>query len=183
LKAQEGLARDGRAIRPAAVSCRTHELTRLPAFRDAGTLRTDYYDIEDYCQAHVTFTDGTVADIFSTEVVLGGVHNWLEVYANNHRTRCNLNPIDALTTYNPREEFFKDVYVVEKIGTKQGWSHPAPDEEWQHGFAQEMQDFIECIAHSRRPQCGAELGYDTVAVLYSGYLSAERGGADVPIAL
>jgi hypothetical protein len=46
-----------------------------------------------------------------------------------------------------------------------------------------MQDFIECIAHSRRPQCGAELGYDTVAVLYSGYLSAERGGADVPIAL
>jgi predicted dehydrogenase len=183
LKAQEGLARDGRPIRPAAVSCRTHELTRLPAFRDAGTLRTDYYDIEDYCQAHVTFSDGTVADIFSTEVVLGGVHNWLEVYANNHRTRCNLNPIDALTTYNPREEFFKDVYVVEKIGTKQGWSHPAPDEEWQHGFAQEMQDFIECIAHNRRPQCGAELGYDTVAVLYGGYLSAERGGANVQIIL
>jgi hypothetical protein len=46
-----------------------------------------------------------------------------------------------------------------------------------------MQDFIECIAQNRRPQCGSELGYDTVAVLYSGYVSAERGGAVVPIAL
>jgi predicted dehydrogenase len=179
LKAQEGLARDGRAIRPAAVSCRTHELTRLPAFRDAGVLRTDYYDVEDYCQIHVTFSDGAVADIFSTEVVLGGVHNWMEVFANNHRTRCNVNPIDALTTYNPREEFFKDIYVVEKIGTKQGWSHPAPDEEWMNGFVQEMQDFVECMAQGRRPQCGSELGHDTVAVLYAGYLSAERAGAEV----
>ncbi len=181
LKRVEGEARDGRPLRPATVSARVHEITRLENFRNLGFLRTSYDDVEDYGQLHVTFEDGTVADIFSSELVLGGVHNWLEVYADNHRTRCNLNPIDALETYNAKEEFLADVYVAEKIGTKQGWSHPAPDEDWQHGYPQEFQDFMESICHGREPRCGAELGCDTIAVLYSAYLSAERQGMEVEI--
>jgi predicted dehydrogenase len=181
LKRSEGEARDGKAIRPASVSARTHEITRLKSFRDEGFLRTSYEDIEDYSQSHITFEDGTVADIFATELVLGGVHNWMEVFANNHRTRCNLNPIDALETYNPREDILKDVYVTEKLGTKQGWSHPAPDEDWQHGYPQEFQDFVECIREGREPLAGGELARDTIAVLYSAYLSAERQGAEVAI--
>jgi predicted dehydrogenase len=168
-------------VRPASVSCRTHRLTKLASFQDQGHLRTGYDDIEDYGAIHVVFEDGTVADIFASEVVLGGVANWIEVYATNHRTRCNLNPIDALTTYNAREEYFNDIYVVEKTGTKQGWSHPAPDEDWQHGYPQEMQDFMECAATGRAPLCGSQLGWDTTAVLYAGYVSAERGGAEVRI--
>ncbi|MGO9269871.1 MAG: Gfo/Idh/MocA family protein [Terriglobia bacterium] len=187
LKRAEGEARPGghirpiRPIRPATVSARTHEITRLKGFRDEGYLRTGYDDIEDYGQMHITFDDGTVADIFSCELVLGGVHNWLEVFANNHRTRCNLNPIDALETYNPREELLKDVYVTEKLGTKQGWSHPAPDEDWQHGYPQEFQDFAESIHANREPQSGGALARDTIATLYAAYLSAERRGAEVEI--
>jgi predicted dehydrogenase len=181
LKRVEGEARDRRAIRPATVSARTHEITRLATFRDAGFLRTAYHDVEDYCQVHLTFADGTVADVFSSELVLGGVHNWLEVFANNHRTLCNLNPVNALETYNPREDILKDVYVTEKIGTKQGWSHPAPDEDWQHGYPHEFQDFMESIAANRPPLSGGELARDTIAALYSAYLSAERRGAEVEI--
>jgi predicted dehydrogenase len=181
LKRVEGQTRDGLAIRPATVSARTHEITRLPAYRDAGFLRTAYEDVEDYAQIHVRFSDGTVADIFSSELVVGGVHNWLEVVCNNHRTRCNLNPIDAVETFNPREEILRDVYVTEKLGTKQGWSHPAPDEAWQHGYSQEFQDFMESIYHGREPLSGMELARDTIAVIYSAYLSAERGGLEVEI--
>jgi predicted dehydrogenase len=181
LKRAEGEARYGKPIRPATVSARTHEITRLKNFRDAGFLRTSYDDIEDYGQVHIVFEDGTVADILSCELVLGGVHNWLEVFANNHRTRCNLNPVNALETYNPKEDFLKEVYVTEKIGTKQGWSHPAPDEDWQHGYPQEFQDFMEAVATGREPLCGAELGRDTIAVLYSAYLSAERLGVEVEL--
>jgi predicted dehydrogenase len=130
---------------------------------------------------HLTFNDGTVADVFSSELVLGGVHNWLEVFANNHRTRCNLNPTNALETYNPREDLFKDVYVVEKIGTKQGWSRPAADEAWHHGYLRELQDFMECFAANREPLASAELARDTIEVVYSAYLSAERRGAEVEI--
>jgi predicted dehydrogenase len=181
LKRAEGEARSGKALRPATVSARTHAITRLEGFRDAGFLRTMYDDVEDYGQMHVTFDDGTVADIFASELVLGGVHNWLEVFANNHRTRCNLNPIDALETYNPREEILKDVYVTEKLGSKQGWSHPAPDEDWQHGYPQEFQDFAESYARDRAPLAGGELARDTIAVLYSAYLSSERRGVEVNV--
>lgn len=181
LKRTEGEARDSKPIRPATVSARTHEITRLKTYRDLGFLRTSYDDIEDYGQMHITFDDGTVADIFSSELVLGGVHNWLEVFANKHRTRCNLNPIDALETYNPKEEFLRDVYVTEKLGTKQGWSHPAPDEDWQHGYPQEFQDFMEAIAAGHEPLSGADLASDTIAVLYSSYVSAERRGAEVEV--
>jgi predicted dehydrogenase len=181
LKRAEGETRGGKAIRPATVSARAHEITRLKSFRDVGFLRTNYEDVEDYCQAHLTFEDGTVADIFCSDLVLGGVYSWMEVFANNHRTRCNMNPVNLVETYNPHEDFLKNVYVVEKIGTKQGWSHPAPDEGWQQGYPQEFQDFMESIAQQREPLSGGELARDTVAALYSAYLSAERSGAEVQL--
>jgi len=183
LKRVEGQTHDGHPIRPRSVSARTHAITRLQQFRDAAFLRTGYRDVEDYAQVHLTFSDGTVADIFASELVLGGVHNWLEVFANNHRTRCNLNPTNALVTYNPREDLFKDVYVVEKLGTKQGWSHPAADESWQHGYLRELQDFMESFAANREPLSSAELARDTIEVVYCAYLSAERRGAEVELAL
>ncbi|MGA2625940.1 MAG: Gfo/Idh/MocA family oxidoreductase [Candidatus Bathyarchaeia archaeon] len=183
LKRVEGEARDGKPIRPATVSAHMHEITRLKSYRDAGFLRTNYEDSEDYCQVHVTFKDGTVADVFASELVLGGVHNWLHVYANNHTTRCKISPIDAVETYNPREEILKDVFVTEKIGTKQGWSNPSPDEDWQHGYPHEFQDFIESISDGRAPLSGAELARDTVAALYSAYLSSECKGSNVVVPL
>ena len=181
LKQVEGMAGGGEAIRPKTVSARMHRITREAAFRDAGFLRTDYFDIEDYCQVHVTFSDGMVADVFSTEIVLGGVHNWLEVSCNNHRMRCNINPVDGCVLYNPVEKQLEDVYLTEKLGTKQGWSFPSPDEDWMTGYPQENQDFIDAIAKGGEPQCGLTLGCDTVAVVYAAYLSDERGGAEVEV--
>jgi len=68
LKQVEGLTRNGKAIRPKAVSARTHEITRNPRFIDKGFLRTDYEDIEDYGHLHVVFDDGMIADIFASEL-------------------------------------------------------------------------------------------------------------------
>lgn len=179
LKRLEGMANGGVPIRPRSVSCRVHELTRIPGYRDLGHIRTDYHDVEDWGMMHVVFDDGTIADVYSSEIVLGGVHNWIEVFANNHRTRCNINPVDMVETYNPTEAQFDDIYVVEKIGTKQGWSKPAPDENWMSGYVHELKVFYDAILRDERPLDYAELGFDTVDVIYSSYLSAERGGADV----
>lgn len=181
LKRVQGRTTDGAPVRPRAVSARVHRLTAAAGFRDRGWLRTDYRDVEDYCQVHVVFDDGTVADIHSTEIVMGGVHNWLEVYANNHRMRCNVNPTDANLLYNPEERQLDDVYVVEKIGTKQGWSFPAPDEDWATGYRQELADFLAAIRDGREPASGLPLALDTTAALYAAYLSAERDGREVAI--
>lgn len=183
LKRMEGMTLHGHPIRPRSVSARVHEITRLPQYQDYGFLRTDYKDVEDVCSVHITFEDGMIADIFSSELVLGGVHNWLEVFANNHRTRCNINPIDAIETYNPKEEFYKDIYIVEKIGTKQGWSKPAPDENWMNGYLQEIEHFYKCIQNNQVSFSGSSLGFDTVATIYSAYLSAERKGEEVELPL
>ena len=183
LKQVEGLTRNGKAIRPKTVSARTHEITRNPKFINKSFLRTDYEDIEDYCQLHVIFNDGMVADIFASELVMGGVHNWLEIFANNHRAKCNLSPVNAMEVYNPQEEQFADIYLMEKIGTKQGWSNPAPDENFMFGYPQEIQDFMEAIAAGREPKSGMLAASDVVSVLYSAYLSAERKGTEVEIPL
>jgi len=76
-----------------------------------------------------------------------------------------------------------DVYVMEKIGTKQGWSRPSPDENWMFGYPQEIQDFMEAITTGREPKSGMLAASDTVGVLYAAYLSAEHKGEEVEIPL
>jgi predicted dehydrogenase len=79
LKRAEGKAHDGKPIRPRAVTARVHALTRMPGFRDEGHIRSNYFDIDDFSVMHVVFEDGTLATIVASDIILGGVHNWLEV--------------------------------------------------------------------------------------------------------
>jgi len=181
LKSVEGRARRGKPIRPAAVSARTHSVTRLDGFVDRGFLRTDYHDVEDFSATHVVFEDGTIADIFASEIVMGGIHNCLEVMANNHRTVCNINPNTAMQTYNPAEDQFRDIYVVEKIGTKQGWAPTAPDEDFITGFPQEIEAFYRAAVTGEPPESDGRLAADCISTVYSAYLSAERKGAEVAV--
>jgi len=183
LKRVEAAARGILPIRPQSVNARVHRLTGIEDYQDEGHLRTDYLDVEDFCQLHITFSDGTIADIFSSEIVMGGVHNWLEIFANNHRYRANINPNDCGTLYNPVEEQLKDVYIAEKISSKQGWSFPSPNEDWMTGYPQEIQDFMECIKFDHEPQSDIMLAADTVAVMYAAYLSDQDEGrtTDVPL--
>lgn len=181
LKRIEGLATLGRPIRPAAVTARTHELTRLPGYRNAGFIRTDYRDIEDYGMIHVVFEDGTVGDIVTSEVVLGGIYDYVEVFANNHRTRCAISPTELAMTYNPRGEQYKDIYLIEKASTKEGWSTASPDENFTIGYQAEIQDFLTCAASGAEPQSGLDLALDTTAATYAAYVSAQRKGAETEV--
>lgn len=183
LKKVEGRARLGKPIRPKSVTARTHSLTRLEGFQDKGHLRTEYHDVEDFAMIHVTFEDGTIATVFASEIVMGGIHNWLEICANNHRAICNLNPNDMMQTYNPVDAQFDDIYVVEKTGTKQGWAKTAPDEDFTHGFPQEVEAFYRTVAYGEPVESDSQLAADTISTVYSGYLSAERSGTEVEIEL
>jgi predicted dehydrogenase len=179
LKRVEGRARDNKPIQPQSVSARVHALTRQKGFIDRGHIRADYVDIEDFSMMHVTFEDGMVADIFASDVVMGGVHNWLEIVANNHHTVCNINPNTAMQTYNPVDQYFKDIYVVEKIGTKQGWSNPAPDEDWITGYPAEIEAFYRAIAYGEPIESDSSLAADAISTIYSAYVSAEKRGAEI----
>jgi predicted dehydrogenase len=181
LKRVEGRVRNSRPLRPKSVSARTHAVTRLPAFRDEGHIRCNYYDIDDFSMMHVEFEDGTIADVYASDIVLGGIHNWLEVCANNHRTICNINPNTAMQTYNPVDAYFKDIYVVEKTGTKQGWASTSPEEDWFTGYHQEMEAFYRTIAYGEPLESDIHLAADAISTIYSAYVSADRKGAAVDV--
>lgn len=183
LKRIEGLARNGNPIRPKKVCARTHQITRLENYEDRGFIRTDYHDIEDYGFMHVTFEDGTVADVITSEIVLGGIYDYIEVFANNHRTRCHLSPAGLMDIYNPANSQFKDIYVMEKISTKEGWAQMAPDENLTIGYQPELQDFISSIAAGRQPQSDLALALDTTAAIYAAYLSDENNGTETEVPL
>ncbi len=181
LKRVEGRVRNGRPILPKTVTARAHAITRLDDFRDDGHIRCDYHDIDDFSMIHVEFDDGTIATVFASDIVLGGIHNWLEVCANNHRTMCNINPNTAMQTYNPVDENFRDIYVIEKIETKQGWACTSPDEDWFTGYPQEMEAFYRAVAYGDPVETDIRLAADAISTIYSAYVSAERNGAAVEV--
>ncbi len=181
LKRKEGLAKGKGPIHPKTVSARIHAITRLDDFEDKGHIRSNYHDIDDFSMMHVIFEDGTVANIFASDIVLGGIHNWLEVAANTHRTICNINPNTIMQTYNAREEYFQDIYVVEKIGTKQGWSNPAPNEDWVTGYPDEIEAFYRTVAYNEPLESDSSLAADAISTIFSAYVSAEKRGAEVSI--
>jgi len=181
LKRVEGRARNGAPIRPKTVTARTAALTRLEHFRDEGHIRCNYHDIDDFSMMHVTFEDDTLATVIASDIILGGIHNWLEVAANNHRTICNINPNDSMQTYNPVHDNFADIYTVEKIETRQGWTNMPPDEDWFTGYPQEIEAFYRTVAYDDPLESDSRLAADTVSTIYSAYVSAEREGAAVGV--
>lgn len=130
---------------------------------------------------HVTFDDGTVAEVLTGEVSLGGISDYVEVCANNHRTRCNLSPVGVVNTYNSRDEQFAEVYLVEKVSTQKGWSRASTDENFTLGYQAEMQDFVCCAATGQSPQSDLALALDTTATIYAAYVSNERRGTEVSV--
>ncbi|MXV17659.1 Gfo/Idh/MocA family protein [Hufsiella ginkgonis] len=181
LKHVEGRTRTGNPIRPKTISARTHAITRMPAYQDEGYLKTTYKDTEDFALLHVVFEDGTIADVFASELVMGGVHNWLEVNTSNHRTICQVNPNTSMQSYTPDGKHFRDVYVVEKTETKQGWSSISPDEGWFAGYQHEMDAFYRSAAFGEPVESNGQLAADVISTIYAGYVSAARKGAEVTV--
>jgi len=177
----EGRVRNGQPIRPKTITARTHAITRMPGFKNEGYLRTTYTDVEDFALMHITFEDGTIADLFASELVMGGVHNWLEINTSNHRTVCNINPNNSMQSYTPNQQYFDDVYVVEKIETKQGWSSISPDEGWFAGYQHEMEAFYRSAAYGDVIESNSSLAADVMAAIYAGYVSAEEKGIETEI--
>lgn len=177
----EGLARNDKPIRPVNVSARTHAITRMDSFEDKGFLKTHYKDVEDFAIVHVIFEDGTVADLIANELSLGGTNNWIRVNANNHRTLCNMSHNNAMQTYTPDAEFYKDIYIVEKTETQEGWSEISPDEGWFLGYQHELEAFYRSIVTCGRIESNSRLASDTIATIYAAYVSAERAGQEVKI--
>ncbi|MHA1689863.1 MAG: Gfo/Idh/MocA family protein [Promethearchaeota archaeon] len=176
-KIWEGMIREGKPIYPKSIIATTARyrdfLDKLPPEQDY--IRSRPKDVEDWSCGILTFNDNTNAVIFGSDVTLGGIENWMNIYASNVRIECKISNNNSLMAYAPTELQFRDEYTIEKIETKAGWSHAQPDEEWMTGYPFEMQDFVESVLKDKEPISNLDLAIWTTKAMYSAYLSAEMG--------
>ena len=177
LKYEEGRRRGGKPIRPRSVTAEVGNLTWIKAFEAEPVkhVKTGWEDVEDFGSLLLTFEDGSVAQLTSTDTCMGGIYNYLSVYGSRAVAKANINPNTACQAYTPDGAYFKDEYIVEKTETKEGWSCPAPDEDMVTGYPDELRDFIGAIAEGRPPKSDLMLAHDVIAVTYGAYLAADQG--------
>ena len=177
LKYEEGRRRGGQPIRPVSVSAEVANLTHIESFKaeDPKHMGTGWVDVEDWGSILVTFDDGSVAQVTSTDTKMGGIHNYLTAYGSRAVVTANINPNDTCKAYTPDGRYFADEYLVEKTETKEGWSFPAPDEDSVTGYPEELRDFVGAMTERRRPKSDLMLANDVLVCVYAAYLSAETG--------
>ena len=177
LKHFEGRIREGKPIRAGNVIAELGRHTRIPSYRKMPKkwMVSEWGDVEDWASLIIEFEDSTHAVIMATDGMLGGTRNAMEVYLSNAVARANMSPNNAVEVYAPDPGIFGDEYLAEKLETKAGWNFPNPDDDWERGYPQELEDFIEAILDDREPLSGLDLAEEIVNVIYSGYLSAEKG--------
>lgn len=177
LKHYEGLLKSGTPIRAKSVTAEVGYHAKIESFRQESKkyIVSEWEDVEDWAVMVITFEDGSNATVLSSDGVLGGVRNTINVYLSNSVVHVNINPNNAVEIYAPDAHIFGDEYIAERLETKAGWNFPSPDDNWMRGYAQEMEDFIDAVLLDREPASGIDLAKDTVEVIYAAYVSAEEG--------
>jgi len=177
LKHYEGMLKYGKPIRPKSVTAEVRQHTKIESFlkEKKKYIVSAWEDVEDWGVMVIHFEDNSTATVFSSDGVLGGVRNTLNVYLSNAVVNVNINPHNALEVYAPEPHIFGDEYIAERLETKAGWNFPSPDEDWIRGYPQELEDFTDAVLLDREPVSGIDLARDVVEVIYAAYASAEEG--------
>lgn len=133
------------------------------------------HDVEDAGTAVLTFTDGSKATIISTDNLLGGSKNYVEVYANDTAINCRLTMNDAMETYMVDDEGMDNVYLSEMLPIVTGWNKPFVADEMLRGYCNEIVDFMSSVLYDKDPESGFDLAARVMKVTYAAYYSAEEG--------
>ena len=174
LKAIESKAR-GVPIVPVSVMADVTNVTNSLTEYEHRHIAARPKDVEDISTVIVSFSDGSRACVIATDTLLGGSKNYVEVYCNDASLYCQLTMNDLMETYMLDEDGMDDVYLSEMLPSKCGWNKPFIADEIIRGYADEMQDFMSCIAENREPKSDLELAYNTAKVIYAAYYSSEQG--------
>lgn len=132
-------------------------------------------DVEDFSNMTVTFSDGTKGLAISSDTVLGGTRNYIDIYSNDAALQCNINPTDLLNSYFLDEEGMDGIEISQWLPLKTGWNKVWVSDEIIRGYTGELQSFMEAVACDTEPESGFSLAYNTAKLLYAAYVSAEEG--------
>ena len=174
LKQVEAQARNEQ-IHLKSVVAEVGNITNQLSEEDRGVLAARPIDVEDWANVSLTFSDGTKASIMAGDMIVGGVRNIVEVFTSESAHLCNMTPNNHTLSYFANDRNLEDVFISEKVETKQGWQFVSTMEEYTRGYVDEFQDFMECIAYDRQPKSDFNLAYDSTKAIYAAYWSASEG--------
>ena len=174
LKKQESLALGREIIVKSVVGDMGYATKGLSEYEHRH-IAADPHDVEDAGTAVLTFTDGSKATIISTDNLLGGSKNYVEVYANDTAINCRLTMNDAMETYMVDDEGMDNVYLSEMLPIVTGWNKPFVADEMLRGYCNEIVDFMGAILNDKEPESGFDLAARVMKVTYAAYYSNEEG--------
>lgn len=126
---------------------------------------------EDHSICIIEFENGAIAVAENSWGKTGGIDDRCEIYGTKGNTRADLIHGNALITHS--ETGYG--YAVEKANTTTGWTFTGFEEEWNYGFPQEMQHFINVIQGKELPIETGEDGLEVLKIIHAAYQSAGEG--------
>ena len=120
LKHYEGMLKYGRPIRAKSVTAEVGQHTKIDSFvkEKKKYIVSEWEDVEDWGVMVINFEDGAKATVFSSDAVLGGVRNTLNVYLSNAVVNVNINPHNVLGGLCSRTSYLRRRVYCRKTGDK-----------------------------------------------------------------
>lgn len=126
---------------------------------------------EDHSVCIVRFENNAMAVLENSWAKTGGIDDRCEILGSKGNTKADLIQGNALVTHSQSGYG----YAVEKAGTTQGWTFTGFEEEWNYGFPQEVQHFVNVVLGKEEPiETGAD-GMEVLKIIYAAYQSAGEG--------
>jgi predicted dehydrogenase len=126
---------------------------------------------EDHSICIVEFEGGAIGVAENSWGKTGGIDDRCEIYGTKGNTRADLIHGNALMTHSKAGYG----YAVEKADTTTGWTFTGFEEEWNYGFPQEMQHFVNVVQGAEEPIETGEDGLEVLKIIYAAYQSAGEG--------
>lgn len=167
--------RRGEHITVTSVMCDSSHIAATLREDERGSILSRPFDVEDWAEAIITFSDNTKAVVSSGDMIVGGVRNSVEAYTSNGCYEANIAPNNAMMCYHSDASALDGVYLTEKVETKAGWQYIFLNEEEMRGYVGQFEDFFICLKTGKEPESGFALAYETMRVLYAAYVSASSG--------
>ncbi|MBZ0294394.1 MAG: Gfo/Idh/MocA family oxidoreductase, partial [Anaerolineae bacterium] len=126
---------------------------------------------EDHSICVIEFVNHALAIAENSWGKTGGIDDRCEIYGTKGNTRADLIHGNALLTHS-RVGYD---YAVEKAEATTGWTFTGFEEEWNYGFPQEMQHFINVVKGTEEPIETGEDGLEVLKIIYAAYQSMGEG--------
>jgi len=135
------------------------------------TVHTDKTRGDDNGIIILEFENGVIAMAEESWTKPGGMDDRAEIHGTEGVAYADVLQGNSIQTYSNKGVG----YAVEKAGNTVGWSYTMYEENWNYGFPQEMEHFVDCVKNDKDPLVTGEDGKAVLEIIFAAYESAGTG--------